>query len=71
MPLVFAPTNTDLRIIRVVADEKLKKHLESLGIVVNGNITVLNASGGSVVCKVKDGRVALDSNLSTKIFVAA
>lgn len=71
MPLVFAPINTDLRIIRVVADEKLKKHLESLGIVVNGNITVLNASGGSVVCKVKDGRVALDSNLSTKIFVAA
>lgn len=70
MPLVFAPINTDLRIIRVVADEKLKKHLESLGIVVNGNITVLNASGGSVVCKVKDGRVALDSNLSTKIFVA-
>ncbi len=71
MPLVFAPTNTDLRIIKIVADEKLKKHLESLGILVNGNITVLSSSGGSVVCKIKDGRVALDGDLSTKIFVAA
>ena len=71
MPLVFAPTNTDLRIIKIVADEKLKKHLESLGILVNGNITVLSSSGGSVVCKIKDGRVALDGGLSTKIFVAA
>lgn len=71
MPLVFAPTNTDLRIVRIVADEKLKKHLESLGILVNGSITVLSAAGGSVVCKIKDGRVALDSDISTKIFVAA
>ena len=70
MPIVFAPLNIDLRIVRVLADEKTKKHLESLGITVNGNITVLSSSGGSVVCRIKDGKVALDSNLSTKIFVA-
>ena len=70
MPIVFAPLNIDLRIVRVLADDKTKKHLESLGITVNGNITVLSSSGGSVVCKIKDGKIALDSNLSTKIFVA-
>ena len=70
MPIVFAPINIELRIVRVLADDKTKKHLESLGITVNGNITVLSSSGGSVVCKVKDGKLALDSNLSTKIFVA-
>ncbi|MCH5152173.1 MAG: ferrous iron transport protein A [Clostridiales bacterium] len=70
MPIVFAPLNIDLRIVRVLADEKTKKHLESLGITVNGNVTVLSSSGGSVVCRIKDGKVALDSNLSTKIFVA-
>ena len=70
MPIVFAPLNIDLRIVRVLADDKTKKHLESLGITVNGNITVLSSSGGSVVCRVKDGKIALDSNLSTKIFVA-
>ena len=71
MPLVFAPVNTDLTISKIVADEKLKKHLESLGILVDGGIVVLSSSGGSVVCKIKDGRVALDSDLSTKIFVRA
>ena len=70
MPIVFAPLNVDLRIVRVLVDDKTKKHLESLGITVNGSIMVLSSSGGSVVCKIKDGKIALDSNLSTKIFVA-
>ena len=70
MPIVFAPLNIELKIVRVLADDKTKKHLESLGLTVNGSITVLSSSGGSVVCKIKDGKLALDSNLSTKIFVA-
>lgn len=69
MPIVIAPQNVDLQIVRVTADDKTKKHLESLGITTNGNITVLSSSGGSVVCKIKDAKVALDGNLSTKIFV--
>ena len=69
MPIVFAPLNTQLRIVRVAADDKTKKHLESLGISVNSSITVLSTSGGSVVCRVLDGKLALDHNLSTKIFV--
>lgn len=70
MPIVLAPLNQQLKIVRITADDKLKKHLESLGITVDGEITVLSSSGGSVVVKIKDGRIALDSNLSTKIFVA-
>lgn len=70
MPIVIAPLNTELRIVRIAEDEKLKKHLESLGITVNDNISVVSSAGGSVVCKIKDGRVALDGELSSKIFVA-
>ena len=70
MPIVIAPTNKALKIVRIAADEKTKKHLESLGITVNGEITVLSTSGGSVVCKIKDGRISLDGELSTKIFVS-
>ena len=70
MPIVLAPLNQQLKIVRITADDKLKKRLESLGITVDGEITVLSSSGGSVVVKIKDGRIALDSNLSTKIFVA-
>ncbi|MCR4726382.1 MAG: ferrous iron transport protein A [Clostridia bacterium] len=70
MPIVLAPINRNLTIVRIVTDEKTKKHLESLGVTVNGSVTVLSSSGGTVVVKIKDGRIALDSNLSTKIFVA-
>lgn len=70
MPIVLAPLNTKLRIVSISADEKTKKHLENLGITINGEITVLSSSGGAAVCKVKDGRLALDSRLSTRIFVA-
>ncbi len=70
MPVVIAPLDTELRIVRIAADEKLKKHLESLGLTLNGKITVLSNDSGAVVCKIKDGRVALDRDLSAKIFVA-
>ncbi len=70
MPIVLAPTNKILKIVRISADEKTKKHLENLGITINGDITILSSSGGTVVCKIKDGRIALDRNLSTHIFVA-
>lgn len=70
MPIIIAPVNKPLRIVKIAADEKTRKHLESLGITVNGEISVLSSSGGSVVCKIKDGRIALDTDLSAKIFVA-
>ena len=70
MPIILAPINKELRILRVLTDEKTKKHLENLGLTQNGVITVLSSSGGAVVCKVKEGRVALDRTVSTKILVA-
>ena len=41
MPIILAPVNKELRIVRIVADEKTKKHLENLGINVNGSVMVL------------------------------
>ncbi len=69
MPIIFAPINTQLRVVRIAADDKTKKRLESLGIAVNSSITVMSSGGGSVVCRVLDGKLALDRDLSTKIFV--
>ncbi len=70
MPIVVAPLFRELRVIKVLADDKTKKHLESLGVCMGGNVTVLSSSGGSVVILIKDGRLALDNNLATKILVA-
>ncbi len=70
MPLVLAPLGLEVRIVRIVADEKTKKHLTNLGVLVDGTITVLSSSGGSTVCRVKDGRLALDRNIAARIYVA-
>lgn len=71
MPLVYAPTNTLLKVIRIVADEKTKKHLESLGIVCGVEVFSICTGAGSVVCKVKEGKIALDGSIAAKVFVVA
>ena len=70
MPLVLAPTDVDLKVIKILVDDKTKKHLESLGITINSTIKLVSASGGNVICIVKDGRLALDKYIATKILVA-
>lgn len=70
MPLVIAPLDKELKIVRIAVDAKTKKHLESLGITINSKIKILSSAGGSTICLIKDGRLALDQSISTKIFVA-
>ena len=70
MPLVLSPVGQEVRIVKIVADEKTKKHLANLGVLVDARVTVLSSSGGSTVCLVKDGRLALDRNVATHIYVA-
>ncbi len=70
MPLILAPIGQEVRIVKIIADDKTKKHLLNLGILVDGTITVLSASGGSTVCRVKEGRLALDRNVASRIYVA-
>ena len=69
MPLVIAPLNVELMILRLLADEKDRKHFESLGIAVNQKIKVISNTGGNVILIVKEGRIALDRNIATKIVV--
>lgn len=70
MPLVFAPTGRDLRIVKIMTEDKTKKHLESLGITIDSTINIISQSGGSVICMIKDGRLALDKEMAKKILVA-
>ena len=70
MPIHLAPLNVELRIVKVLANEKIKKHLESLGILTNARVTVISSDAGSVVLQVKEGRLALDRDISNKILVA-
>ena len=69
MPIVLAPLFKRLSVTRIIADDKLKRHLENIGLSVNSEVEVLSVSGGSIIGRVKDGRLALDKQMATKIFV--
>ena len=71
MPLTIAPLNTLLRVIKVLTDEKNKKHLSSLGITVDSTLKILSESSGNPILEIKDGRIAIDRNIALKIIVAA
>ena len=70
MPIALAPINQELKVVRVLADDKTKKHLESLGILVNSSLIVVSSANGGVVVAVKEGRLALDRSIASKILVA-
>ncbi len=70
MPISIAPINVELKVVRVSSDPKIKKHLESLGITKDTPITILSSDSGNVIIAIKDGRLALDKNIASSIFVA-
>ena len=70
MPIALAPTNKEMKVVKILAEEKTKKHLESLGILVGSSLVVVSSVNGGVVAAVKDGRLALDRSVASKILVA-
>ena len=70
MPIAIAPQNCELEIKRIGADEKIKKHLQELGLCVGSKITLISSTGGNVIVMVKEGRLCLDRTLAGKIIVA-
>ena len=70
MPIALAPLSTDMKVVKILTDDKTKKHLESLGILVNSLIKVISSVNGGVVVAVKEGRLALDRSVASKILVA-
>ena len=47
----------------------MRKHLENLGFVSGGNVTVITTLGGSVIVNVKEARVAISKEMAQKIII--
>ena len=70
MPIAFAPSNTEMTVRKISAEDKVRRHLQELGITVGGKITLLSSVSGNVIVLVKEGRLCLDRTLAGKILVA-
>ena len=69
MPLMFANPGDEVTIKKVGGSAETKKHLEDLGFVVGGEVTVVNTLGGNVIVNVKEARVAISKEMAVKIMV--
>ena len=69
MPLTLADVGSDNIIKRIGGKPDVKKHLEDMGFVVGGNVTIVSMIGGNVIVHVKDARVAISREMAQKIMV--
>ena len=69
MPLVLAASGEENIIRKVGGNAETKKHLEDMGFVVGGTVTIVNTIGGNLIVKVKESRVAIDEQMARKIMI--
>lgn len=69
MPLTLAAVGECATIRRVGGSPEVRKHLEDLGFVAGGDVTVLTTIGGNIIVKVKEARVAISREMAQKIFI--
>ena len=69
MPVSLAPANTPVTILKITAEDKVRKHLLDLGITEGGKITLISSTANGVIVVVKEGRLCLDGALAKKILV--
>lgn len=69
MPLSLAQVGEENIIKRIGGSPEVKRHLENLGFVVGGEVTVVNTMGGNVIVNVKEARVAISKEMAVKIMV--
>ncbi len=69
MPLNIAPQGKTVKVIKVIAEDKIKKHLENLGIFPGVYLILLFETGGNIILKVQESRLAINRQLAMKILV--
>lgn len=71
MPIMIAPLNQELTVIRITGGDKAMKHLRELGIVPQMKITLLSQEASGVILRVGESRLAIDEDIARAILVEA
>lgn len=69
IPLCFANVGETNIIKKIGGKPEVKKHLESLGFVVGGNVQIISMVGSNVIVNVKETRVAISDETAKKIMI--
>ena len=69
IPIKFIDIGKECIIKKIGGTPEVRKHLENLGFTVGARATVISTLGGNIIVKIKESRIALDSDLANKIFI--
>lgn len=69
MPLTLAELGEENIIQKIGGKQEVKAHLETLGFVVGGAVTVINTIGGNVIVNVKESRIAISKEMAQRIMI--
>lgn len=69
MPLALADIGEEYMVRKVGGNAEAKQHLEDLGFVAGGAVTVVSSMGGNIIVKVKETRVAISREMANKIMI--
>ncbi len=67
--LAQAKQNFVYQVERIETEEKTKRHLQNIGVVVGSKIVVVNLSGNNAILLIKSHRVAVSREILSQIFV--
>lgn len=70
MPLTMIKTGETVRVERVGGLEDTKRFLNNLGFTDGADVTVVNEIDGNMIVKVRDARVAINTDMAKKIMVS-
>lgn len=69
MPLTLAVVGEENTIKKIGGRQEVKAHLENLGFVAGGAVTVISTIGGNVIVNVKESRIAISREMAQKILI--
>ena len=69
MPLSYASPGEEHVIRKVGGSPDMKKHLEDLGFVAGGTVTVVTSLNGNVIVKIKESRIAISDEMARRIMI--
>ena len=67
--MIFAKEEEENIILKVSGNPEVKKHLENLGFVPGGKVTVVSSMNGNLIVNVKEARVAISKEMAQKVYI--
>lgn len=69
MPLTLAKVGEVNIIKKIGGKQEVRAHLENLGFVAGGRVSIVNTIGGNVIVNVKESRIAISKEMAQKIMI--